>query len=842
MWKLTISSIRAQKARFFLTSVAVILGVAFMAGTLVLTDTIKRSYDDLAGGVYDQTAAVVQSSHQVKDDQGKEVRGAVDAALVDRVAAVPGVESAEAQVLGLALVVGKDGDLLENNPNRPVPIALGWQSDARLNPMDLVTGHAPGANEIVIDVASAEAGKFSVGDSVKVLDQAGSQQYTLAGIAKYSGHDDAVGAQVVAFAPETAAKVLGDPGRYDAVQVVAAPGVSQTQVAANIRAAIGSSDVEVLTGAQATQQARDANGASMAFLNQFLMMFAVVALVVGSFVIYNTFSITVAQRTRNTALLRAVGASRKQVMRSIVLESVFVGLFASAVGVVAGIATAKGIAAAFSVLGVDLPAGGTVVKPSTIQTAMIIGTVVTVLAAYLPARRAGRVAPIAALRDVGVDRTGASKLRAGFGALLTLSGAALVYSGVSGSETQTVGLGALLGFVGVVVLGPAIARPFTRAIGAPLPKLRGMAGTIARQNATRNPRRTAATASALMIGVGLVVLMTVFAASAKSSVGRSIDSTVHSDWIVETAWGMGGLSRDATARIDALPETGSVSPLRFTSAEVDGSSKDLMAFDPTNQRGINLHGIAGDLKGLSPTGVAVWKSTAKEKHLHVGEPLAVTFPETGKQTFTVEAIYDEQGPSNGYAISLAAFDANVADVVDNYLAVNNAPGVSSPDARAAIEKVLVDYPNASVKTQEEFKGLLAGRIDQLLNLVYVLLFMALTIALFGIANTLALSVFDRTREIGLLRAVGMSRKQLRQSIRWESVLIALLGAALGLGIGLGFGWALVESMRTKGVDTLTIPTTQLVWVVVVAALASVVAAVLPARRAARMKPLDAISH
>ncbi len=842
MLKLTFSSIREQKSRFFLTSVAVILGVAFMAGTLVLTDTIKKSYDDLVGGVYEDTDAVVQSATSVQDDQGKETRGTIDAGFVAQVAAVPGVERAEAQVLGLAMVVGKDGELLENSPNRPIPVALGWHADERLNPMELVEGHAPAADEIVIDVASAETGGFEVGDAISVLNKAGAQQYVLAGIATYGGEDDAAGAQVVAFSPDTAAAVLGEPGRYDAVHVLAAPGVSQAEVVANIRAAIDSERVEVITGTQAAEDARAAAGASMEFLNTFLLTFAIVALLVGSFVIYNTFSITVAQRTRQTALLRAIGAKRKQVMRSLVLESVFVGVFASAIGVVLGIATARGIAAVFRIVDLELPSTDAVVKPSTIQLAMVVGTVVTVLAAYLPARRAAKVAPIAALRDVALDRSGTSKRRAVFGMLLTGGGAAMLYSGLSAAAFQPVAVGSLLVFVGVAVLGPVIARPFARLIGAPLPRLRGMSGTIARENATRNPKRTSATASALMVGVGLAAMMTVLAASTKSAIGDSIDSSVRSDWIVETTWGMGGLSPEATARIDSLQETGSVSPLRYTTADVDGRGEQLMAFDPTNHEGIDLHAIDGDLFGLSSAGIALWQDEADKQRLAVGDSVSVVFPETGAQTFTVEALYDEQGPSSGYAISLAAFAANVADVVDNYLVVNNAPGVSSDQARAAIESVLADYPNASVKTQDEFKGTIANEIDRMLNLVYVLLFMALTIALFGIANTLALSVFERTREIGLLRAVGMSRKQLRQSVRWESVLIALLGTTLGVAIGLGFAWALVQSLSGEGIDTFTIPTTQLVWVVGAAALASVIAAALPARRAARMDVLQAITQ
>ena len=281
-------------------------------------------------------------------------------------------------------------------------------------------------------------------------------------------------------------------------------------------------------------------------------------------------------------MLRAIGAKRRQVMRAVKLESLFVGLFGSAIGVAVGIAAAEGIAAVFRIVDVELPATGTVVKPSTIQVSMIVGTVVTVLAAYLPARRAGKVAPIAAIRDVAVDRTATSKRRAVVGTLMTGLGAAMLYSGLSGGGFGSVALGALVVFVGVAVLGPVIARPFARIIGAPLPMLRGVAGRIARENATRNPRRTSATASALMVGVGLAALMTVLAASTKSSIAKSIDNTVRSEWVVETAWGMGGLSPEATARIDALPETGSVSPLRFSTAEVDGASNQLMAYDPTN--------------------------------------------------------------------------------------------------------------------------------------------------------------------------------------------------------------------------------------------------------------------
>ena len=844
MFKLTFSNIRMNKVRFMLTSVAVILGVAFMAGTLVLTDTIKKSYDELAGNVYKETDAVVRSASSVEDDEGKKTRGTVDGAVLDQVRSIPGVDAAEAQQLGVAMVVDHNGELLDASKNRAIPLALAWQSDDRLNPMELVDGHNPAANEVVIDKKSFDKGDFEVGETVKVLTKAGAGDYTLAGYATYGGKADAAGAQVVAFAPETAATVLGDPGRYDSINIVGTPGTSQVELASAVENALASDDVEVMTGVEATEDARKAAGAQMSFLNTFLMTFALVGLLVGSFVIYNTFSITVAQRTRENALLRAIGAKRKQVMRSLVLESFITGLFASAVGVLAGIGTAKGIAKVFTMFDIKLPASGTVVNSGTVVISLVVGTVVTVMAAYFPARKAGKVRPIAALRDVSIDRTGTSKTRAVFGALLTVGGAALLASGLSGgSGMAPIGLGALAIFVGVAVLGPVIARPFARLIGSPLPKVRGMAGTIARENATRNPRRTAATASALMVGVGLVAFITVFAASTKASINKSIDTSVHTDLVVETAWGMGGLSPDATAKIAALPETGVVTSLRYATTEIDGSGTDITAFDPKYvNEGLDLQAMQGDLTKLGPNDLAVERQEAVDHMWTIGSQVPVKFSDTGEQMFTVTSIYAEMGPTSGYAISLDAFKANVTDNVDNYLMVNPASGASVADTKAAVAEVLDEYPNAKVMTRDEFKGTIASEIDQMLNLVYVLLFMALAIALFGIANTLALSVFERTREIGLLRAVGMSRKQLRQSVRWESVLIALLGTALGMAIGLGFGYAMVEAMKDKGIGTLQIPTTQLAAMVVIAALASVVAAALPARRAARMDVLHAINN
>jgi putative ABC transport system permease protein len=389
---LTLKSIRANKVRFLLTSVAVVLGVAFMAGTFVLTDTIKKSYDDISTNVYKTTDAVVRSAQHAKDSQGKEQRGTVDNTTLATVRAAKGVQAAEPQQIGIAVVVGHDGNLLNANRTRSVPLALGWQETPALNPMELVSGHAPRApDEIVIDRASQTKGNYALGETVDVVSQLGSQKYRIAGVATYGGADSAAGAQVIAFTQDTASKVIGTPGRYDAIQVVAKPGVSEEQVVANVQAALNGSDTEVITGAAATTEALEATGTALKFVNIFLMTFAIVALVVGSFVIYNTFSITVAQRTKETAMLRAIGAKRRQVMRSIKLEALFTGLFASAAGVVLGILTAQGLRSVLSAFGVELPSSSAVIAPRTIVVSMIVGIVVTYLAAWLDDRKSSIV-------------------------------------------------------------------------------------------------------------------------------------------------------------------------------------------------------------------------------------------------------------------------------------------------------------------------------------------------------------------------------------------------------------------------------------------------------------------
>lgn len=846
MFRMTLQTIRARKARLVLTAMAVILGVAFMAGTLVLTDTIKKAYDGIAATKLASTDAVVQSARSITDAGPGAARGTLPDSVVSLVRQVEGVAGADGVVDGAARLVDRDGKLLDDSREQATPIGMAWPSSDALNPLQIVAGRAPSADdEVVIDRASSRDGAFAPGDSVRVLTPSGSARYTVSGVATYGSDDDAGGASVVAFTPATAARVLGDPGRVDSVRAVAATGISQSELVARIRDALDASGqhrgVEVVTGRQAIAADQDAAHEGLAFMSTFLVVFAVVALIVGGFVIFNAFSITVAQRAKETAMLRAIGSSRRQVKRMIVVEAAILGVVASAIGAVVGVVLAIGLAELFTSFGVELPSGATVVTPRALGVAIVIGVLVTVLAAYLPARRASKVAPVAAMRGIAADTSGASRRRSAIGTVLTGVGVALVVVGSNASAAGPVAGGALAVFAGVVVLGPVLAPRFVRIVGAPVAGLHGVTGTLARDNAARNPKRTAATASALMIGVALVVLMSVFASSVRSSIDANIDQHLRSDWVITPLQVQDGLSPTIARAVDDLPETASVTTFTFAPATLDGATAAVTAIEPaTVEDHLDIGVRAGSVGALGAHGIGVRRQTAQENGWHVGDEVEVTFAETGAQRFRVALLYELQEPLGDYVISRQAFDENVAHVTDQGMFVLDAPGVSERDARAAIRGVLGATPSARLHTPAEFKADTAARIDELLNLIYVLLVLGVVIALFGIANALALSVVERRRELGLLRAVGMHRRQLRATIRWEAVLIALLGAVIGTALGVGFGWALVQALASEGIDQLAIPGTRLVLVVVIAALAAVLAAALPARRAARLDVLAAI--
>ncbi len=843
MWTLTVKGLLAHKLRLAATGLAVVLGVAFMSGTMVVTDTIGRTFDDLFATVYDNTDAHVRSAESVEVGFGMTDRERIEAGVLDTVLAVEGVAHAEGLVEGYTQIVGADGEPV-GDPGMGAPtFGINWPERGELNPFDLAEGRAPErAGEVAIDRGSARRGDLAVGDTTTAVTQAGVVPVTIVGIVTFGGADSPGGASFTAFTHDEAQRLLAEPGRYSYIDVIAEPGVSEEELRRRLVAALPG-DLEVLTGSEIIAEEQDVMREGMAFFNTFLLTFALIALFVGAFIIHNTFSIIVAQRTREMALLRAVGASRRQVLLSVLGEALAMALGASAVGVAAGVAVAAGLRALLAGFGIDLPEGGIVLSAGTVAAAMTAGVAVTMVSAVLPARRASRVPPIAAMREVAVDTSSRSRLRIVVGLLVLAAGVLLLAAGLAAPDAATVGGGAAVTFIGVAALGPVIAGPVSRVIGAPLPRLRGITGALARENALRNPKRTAATASALMIGVGLVSFITIFGESAKASIDRILRDAFVGDLVIDSgSFGFGGLPTELAPRVEAVEGVAAAVSLRGGPVELAGETTFLAAADPVRlEQVMDLEVTAGDLSALADDGIAVSRQVADGEGWAVGDVVPARFARTGSQELRVAAIYERREAAGDRFISLAAHERHFEDRFDMVVMVAFEPGADRDAVRRAVEAVAADYPTATVQDLGQYVEAQAAQLDAILGLVTVLLALAVLIALLGITNTLALSVFERTRELGLLRAVGMTREQLRALVRWESLLIALLGTAMGLAVGLFFGWGLVRSLAGEGFTELVVPAGSLLVIVVVAAVAGVLAAVPPARRAARLDVLRAVT-
>jgi putative ABC transport system permease protein len=838
MLKTIISGVVARKLRLFATALAVLLAVAFMAGTFVLTDTIQKTFHDLFGSVYVHTDAVVRGQVALESSGLEAQRPRVDATLVRAVTGVPGVRAAEGNVFDYAQLVNEQGKAVGKAESA---YGLNWNQVGALNPFTLVAGRAPQADdEVVINKAGADQGNFAVGDSATVLVHAGPQRLRIVGVVKFGTADSIASGNGVLFTQAAAQRLMAEPGRFDDISVVADQGVSQEQL--RDRLAVAFPGADVVTGKAIVAENDRTIKKELKSLNEVLLAFALIALFVGSFIIYNTFSILVAQRGKEMALLRAIGASRRQVLGSVLLEAVVVGLIAALLGVAAGVGVAVGLRALLSGFGIEIPAGGIVLAPRTVLVSLLTGVLVSAASAVLPARKAAKAPPIAAMRDLAHDSSGWSRRRVVIGAAVTGAGVTALSLGLllDPKRKVLVGLGAAAIFVGVAVLGPVIARPMSRLIGAPLPALKGMPGTLAKENAVRNPKRTSATAAALMIGVSLVAFIAIFGSSTKKSLTADTDKTFTSDFLIDTG-SFAALSPELAKRLARLPEVEAASGVRSNTAEIDGAVSDLVAVDPASYGRIAHPGITkGRLEDLDADGIAVLDTVAGAKGWSVGEEVRARFAETGEQRLTVAAIFsDKQQVGSSYLLGLPAHDANFTDRLDGKVLVKRAEGVSPGTARAAVERVTADYPTARLQDRSEYKRAQSAEVDKELGLLYVLLALAVLIALLGIANTLALSVFERTRELGLLRAIGMARRQVRAMVRWESVIIALFGTCMGLVIGLFFSWAMVKAVPDQA--ALTVPLGQLAAGTLLAALAGVVAAILPARRAARLDILAAIS-
>ncbi len=842
MFRAAIRSLLARKVRLLLTGLSVVLGVGFMAGTFVLTDTMTSAFNDLVDTGYSSIDVLVRSENAfTAQTSSLAERDPMPGSVLDDVAAVPGVARAVGDVIGYAQIVDPATGKVIGTFGPPTA-ASSWNdlSGFTIRP----GGRTPeGANEVVIDASTAETHDIRVGDRVRILFEGPPDEFDVVGIASYGDGGSLFGATWALFDLPTAQQVLGRLGELDTISVVAEPGVSGVQVQREISEVLPDG-AEAVTAATVIAETQDQVATGLGFLRTAFLVFAFVALFVGAFIIFNTFSIIVAQRTRELALFRALGASGRQVMTSVVVEAFVIGVVSSIVGVLVGIGIAILLKAALNATGFDIPASGTVILPRTFIVSLVVGTLITVIAAIVPARRAARVAPLEALREAQ-DRPGRSlRFRLIAGAIVLALGVIPMLYGLFGSPAnalQLVGLGVAFTFLGVAMLTPLIARPVAGALGAPIRRT-GVPGKLGEENAKRNPRRTAATASALMIGLGLVVFVAVFGASAKASTTAILDRTLRADFIL-TSPTFAGFSTAAAEDMRAVPGVETVSQVRQAEVRINDGTTFITGLDPATFDAVSEAGVLeGSIADLRPGTIAVHEEPAADNGWTLGDTITVEWPATGEVDLEIAAFYEENGLIGDYATSLETYDANVAQRLDVFVLIKAAEGADVAAVRSDLEEALTPYPNIEVQDQAEFREKYATFLNQVLNLVTALLVFAVIIALFGVMNTLYLSIYERTRELGLLRAVGLTRRQTRSMVRWEAVIIAVMGALFGVVIGIAFGWALQQALASEGFTELGIPGGQLVIYVVFAAVMGVVFAIGPARRAAKLNILEAIAY
>jgi putative ABC transport system permease protein len=844
MLRQTVKGLLARRLRVLLTAVAVVLGVGLLSGTLVLGDTTRAELEEAFAGSTEGIDVQVRPRRATPFGEGP--RGSappLPASLLERIAQVEGVAAASGSVDGYAQLLGRDGRPLGGGA--PLGRSVGRSLAA-----DLTAGRVPsGPGEVVIDRASADRERFQVGELVQVVTGDGRPRpFTVAGILDARQFR---GATLAGFDLPTAQRLFDRQGELDRVDVQAAAGVDQRQLRDRVAVTLAA-DAEAVTGsALADEQAADTQD-ELGSASLLVLLFGLVALLIGAFIINNTFSILVAQRTRELALLRCLGASRRQVRNSVLLESLLVGVVASAAGLLFGVAVAAGLRALLaSTTGLRdlgrLARHAPVITPRTVLVALVAGTVVTALSALAPARRATRVPPVVALREelAGPIRHATAR-RTALGALLCLAGVAVVLAGMSGDGAGVyVGGGAVLLLVGLRLAGPLLARQLARVAGLPIARGLRLPGELARQNAMRNPRRTAATALALTVGVGLLSLLTILAASTKAAAVAEFDRSGSPEY--ELRVGEAGpttppMSPAVAASLQAQPELAAVAAVQYTSdATVAGDPGGVVAVDPAAvQRVVAVDVTQGSLAGLTSGGIAVPGEQAAANGWRVGSPVPVELPH-GSQTFTVRAVYHSD-TIDGPLLTPADYRRLSHDHSLRVAYLKAADGVPPAAARAAIDRALAGYPTVQVLDRAERRRQVAGQIDPALRMYLALIGLAIVIGLFGIVNTLALSVLERVRELGLLRAIGMDRRQVRAMIRWEAVIVTVIGAVLGIGVGSFLGWALTRALEDSSSPTLfTLPVGWLALFALLAALAGVAAAALPARRAGRVDLLRAIA-
>jgi putative ABC transport system permease protein len=840
MWRVTLKGILAQRLRLALTGLAIVIGVAFVSGTFVFTDTMNKAFDNLFAGIYANTDVVVQGSDAI----GNEARPPFDEALLETVRRVEGVEVAAGTVAGTAQLIQADGDALRTGGG-PAQ-GFSWdEDDTILNPMTITEGRPPAtADEAVVEKQTADRGDFTVGQTARIIVPAGTKAYRIVGIAELGeGGDSFAGATTVFFTRAESQRAFQKEGKLDQISAAAEGDLSEEELRDRIAAALPA-DLDVQTGTDVQDEQSQDIKDQLSFLTTFLLVFGFIAVFVAAFIIFNTFSITVAQRARQLALLRAVGASGAQVTRMVVGEAVVVGLFASVLGMALGFLVAKGVQALFESFGASLPTTTLQLEPRTVIVALLVGVLVTVVAALIPAVRAARLPPVAALREDFVITQGSRRRRLILGGIVTVIGGTLIGIALTREGTQEIftflGAGALVTFVGLSMLAPLVAGPVARVLGAPLARFAGVPGTLGRGNAMRNPQRTAQTATALMIGLALVTFVTVFAVSLSVSFGKEIDRQLKADIIVYDETTFFGFPTAAADAARTAPLVDQVTSVRGGLVRINGDSQTISGTDPAlAENAYDPQFAVGSWADLAPGTILLQEDFAAERDLVVGDTLEMQVPLGGVQRLDVSGIYTavNVGPA---MITLSDFERWFPTQLDFLLFITGRQGADPAELQVQVADALEPYPSITVRNQAEYKQFIEDQVNSFLGLVYALLALAVIIAIFGIVNTLALSVFERTREIGLLRAVGLSSRQARRMVRYEAVIVALLGGLLGVVVGVVFGIVTVSAVEEIG--TLAIPWGRIVIFFVLAGLAGVLAAVWPARRAARLDILKAVTH
>ena len=843
MLKLSIRNLLSHKIRFFMTSFAVVLGVSFVVGSIVVTDTVRKSFDTLFDEITAGVDLEIRSVDPLSDEPGG-LGPPLPAEVATQASAVDGVEIAEGQVGGIAQPIAPDGEPVTTT-GAP-KLAFSWGPTDELYPVTLELGAKPGPGEFAVDQGTFEDFDFVIGDTYDVLVPDGTESFVLSGTATFGSTNSLAGARLTMFDLDTAQRLFDREGVFDAIDIKLEPGADADAVQAAVAEGLPA-DAEVVTGAAVAQEGSDQIGELASIFGNILLGFAGVALFVSAFYIYNTFSIILGQRIRELALLRAIGATAAQIRATVILEALLVGIVSSIVGIGMGMLTALGLRGILNAGGFGLPADALVLKPPTVAVAFVIGVGVTLAASILPARKASSVPPVAALRADLATSESSRRLRLLIGAIIGGIGVALVGFGLfiaDGTQPTLIGLGvgAIMVFLGIANLSPLVAGPVARLLGAPIAKVFKMPGRLAQENSARTPYRTASTASALVVGLALVTMVLVVGTSVKKTFAATIDQAVSADFII-TDPNFAGVTPALADGLGADPAFEAVSGIRFDTFSFEGGTRDLVAVDAVSGGALVDIDIVdgGQIDDLTATSIFVHEDPARDLGLSPGDEVTVSFSATGDQTFTVAGIHADSLFAGNYLISTEAYEANFTDDLDPLIMAVVADGVDPETARASIDDALAEFPQLEVEDRSEFLASQEDQINQVLVSVNALLGLAIVIAVLGIANTLALSVFERTRELGLLRAVGMSKRQTRRMVRWEAAIVSLFGAVLGVAVGIAFGLAAASALPESFLSEVAIPVGTLLILVLVAMFAGLLAAIFPARRAGKLDILEAIA-